>query len=404
MIANPTDEADLQANQVEQKVEGFSSRALPSSSRQWSSFRNPRIVRVSRTFGGKDRHSKVCTVRGLRDRRIRLSVPTAIQLYDLQDKLGLSQPSKVIDWLLNATKQEIDKLPPLQMPQGFFSQFHPQMLGENSTGSRSLGDILLSHQPITSQLSISSFFPTDATTILSECGIKINDSIDGDSNEAAGASSSKYWDTDLGLRAKDKEVLQREPLDDEKGKSIDINEFQKQVGIAGQYAQLSAQSFFPVVGYSSFPSGSALTDSMSNTIYHSYQQLEPPNLSVAQHGGLQPQLENFLHSNMVSLPFPSPPSSFPPGSHAYLYPQAMPSLFPTFPPPPYLAASTESDPRQKNHFQLLSSCSSQPTLPTSVMPPTHRIDPLSTPFETKCNTEFLHPQDDGQSQDDEQSN
>lgn len=91
---------------------------ISSSSRQWANFKNPRIVRVSRTFGGKDRHSKVCTVRGLRDRRIRLSVPTAIQLYDLQDRLGLSQPSKVVDWLLDATKSEIDKLPPLQMPPG----------------------------------------------------------------------------------------------------------------------------------------------------------------------------------------------------------------------------------------------------------------------------------------------
>ncbi|GAA0172157.1 hypothetical protein Leryth_021894 [Lithospermum erythrorhizon] len=94
-----------------------------SSSRQWGGFKNPRIVRVSRAFGGKDRHSKVCTIRGLRDRRIRLSVPTAIQLYDLQDRLGLNQPSKVVDWLLDATKDEIDKLPPLQLPPGgFFPQ------------------------------------------------------------------------------------------------------------------------------------------------------------------------------------------------------------------------------------------------------------------------------------------
>ncbi|KAK4257261.1 hypothetical protein QN277_006874 [Acacia crassicarpa] len=101
---------------------------LPSS-RQWPGFRNPRIVRVSRSFGGKDRHSKVCTIRGLRDRRIRLSVPTAVQLYDLQDRLGLSQPSKVIDWLLEATKFDIDKLPPLQIPHNF-PQFHhhPQTL------------------------------------------------------------------------------------------------------------------------------------------------------------------------------------------------------------------------------------------------------------------------------------
>ncbi|CAA7026984.1 unnamed protein product [Microthlaspi erraticum] len=84
---------------------------------------NPRIVRVSRTSGGKDRHSKVCTVRGLRDRRIRLSVITAVQVYDLQHRLGLSQPSKVIDWLLEAAKNDVDLLPPLEFPHGF----HPSL-------------------------------------------------------------------------------------------------------------------------------------------------------------------------------------------------------------------------------------------------------------------------------------
>ncbi|EES03657.1 hypothetical protein BDA96_03G329500 [Sorghum bicolor] len=90
--------------------------AVATSSRQWSAQTESRIVRVSRVFGGKDRHSKVKTVKGLRDRRVRLSVPTAIQLYDLQDRLGLNQPSKVVDWLLNAARHEIDKLPPLQFP------------------------------------------------------------------------------------------------------------------------------------------------------------------------------------------------------------------------------------------------------------------------------------------------
>ncbi|XP_024977914.1 transcription factor TCP17-like [Cynara cardunculus var. scolymus] len=88
----------------------------------WTKLKDPRIVRVSRAFGGKDRHSKVCTVRGLRDRRVRLSVPTAIQLYDLQDRLGLNQPSKVVDWLLDVAKHEIDELPPLQMPSGNYGQ------------------------------------------------------------------------------------------------------------------------------------------------------------------------------------------------------------------------------------------------------------------------------------------
>ncbi|XP_076883312.1 uncharacterized protein LOC143532045 [Bidens hawaiensis] len=98
----------------------------------WSRLKDPRIVRVSRAFGGKDRHSKVCTVRGLRDRRVRLSVPTAIQLYDLQDRLGLSQPSKAVDWLLDAAKHEIDELPPLQIPPGSFGHNLQTMLNASS--------------------------------------------------------------------------------------------------------------------------------------------------------------------------------------------------------------------------------------------------------------------------------
>ncbi|KAH0641944.1 hypothetical protein KY290_033553 [Solanum tuberosum] len=73
-----------------------------------------RIVRVSRASGGKDRHSKVLTSKGLRDRRVRLSVNTAIQFYDLQDRLGCDQPSKVVEWLLKAAAPSIAELPPLE--------------------------------------------------------------------------------------------------------------------------------------------------------------------------------------------------------------------------------------------------------------------------------------------------
>ncbi|XP_039837594.1 transcription factor PCF8-like isoform X4 [Panicum virgatum] len=113
------------------------SPAVPSS-RHWPPSTESRIVRVSRVFGGKDRHSKVRTVKGLRDRRVRLSVPTAIQLYDLQDRLGLSQPSKVVDWLLDAAQHEIDKLPPLQFPpqaQGLVAHLPPSMVAPFANGA-----------------------------------------------------------------------------------------------------------------------------------------------------------------------------------------------------------------------------------------------------------------------------
>jgi len=78
-----------------------------------------RIYRVSRASGGKDRHSKVYTAKGIRDRRVRLSVATAIQFYDLQDRLGYDQPSKAIEWLIKAAAAAIDKLPSLDAAAGF---------------------------------------------------------------------------------------------------------------------------------------------------------------------------------------------------------------------------------------------------------------------------------------------
>ncbi|KAM2862765.1 hypothetical protein FF1_021646 [Malus domestica] len=84
---------------------------LSRSSTPWPRLKDPRIVRASQAFGGKDRHSKVYTIRGLRDRRVRLSVPTAIQLYDLQERLGLNQPSRVVDWLLDDDHNQVQLLP-----------------------------------------------------------------------------------------------------------------------------------------------------------------------------------------------------------------------------------------------------------------------------------------------------
>ncbi|KAI3720645.1 hypothetical protein L2E82_31636 [Cichorium intybus] len=60
--------------------------------------------------------------------RVRLSVPTAIQLYDLQDRLELNQPSKVVDWLINVANHEINELPFLQMPSENFSQYFQSMM------------------------------------------------------------------------------------------------------------------------------------------------------------------------------------------------------------------------------------------------------------------------------------
>lgn len=65
---------------------------------------------VVRSTGRKDRHNKVYTAKGIRDRRVRLSAHTAIQFYDVQDRLGYDRPSKAVDWLIRNAKQAIDKL------------------------------------------------------------------------------------------------------------------------------------------------------------------------------------------------------------------------------------------------------------------------------------------------------
>ncbi|XP_031118524.1 transcription factor TCP4-like [Ipomoea triloba] len=87
--------------------------------RSWSRLgvvRNGEIVEVRggghivRSTGRKDRHSKVCTAKGPRDRRVRLSAHTAIQFYDVQDRLGYDRPSKAVDWLMKKAKPAIDEL------------------------------------------------------------------------------------------------------------------------------------------------------------------------------------------------------------------------------------------------------------------------------------------------------
>ncbi|OVA14499.1 Transcription factor [Macleaya cordata] len=65
---------------------------------------------IVRSTGRKDRHSKVCTAKGPRDRRVRLSAHTAIQFYDVQDRLGYDRPSKAVDWLIKKAKAAIDEL------------------------------------------------------------------------------------------------------------------------------------------------------------------------------------------------------------------------------------------------------------------------------------------------------
>lgn len=112
---NPEDDDGEETEQGGAKQQRRMGAVVPWPAQPPPQQQNPasRIYRVSRGSGGKDRHSKVYTAKGIRDRRVRLSVATAIQFYDLQDRLGYDQPSKAVEWLIKAAAAAIDKLPSL---------------------------------------------------------------------------------------------------------------------------------------------------------------------------------------------------------------------------------------------------------------------------------------------------
>lgn len=58
----------------------------------------------------KDRHSKINTARGPRDRRMRLSLDIARKFFDLQDLLGYDKASRTVDWLLRNSRPAIREL------------------------------------------------------------------------------------------------------------------------------------------------------------------------------------------------------------------------------------------------------------------------------------------------------
>ncbi|KAK6921008.1 Transcription factor TCP subgroup [Dillenia turbinata] len=358
---------------AKQEADNFNASFLKaaSSSRQWSSgFKNPRIVCISRFSGGKDRHSKVCTIRGLRDRRIRLSVPTAIQLYDLQDKLGLSQPSKVIDWLLDATKDDIDKLPPLQIPPEHLGQFNVQP------------KVVSPHAASGSQSSLAppSFFNANQSLQSSKEEIhEITNNIVGN-DQTTMLGKPKYCENlSSGLRASNMETLQGEIVGgkyklDKRSNGQEINQ-EGLGGCSGTY--FSGQNFFPLANSLTLPS-------MFNNAepYNSYNHWDPSSLSLSQFGSQKEDLNsnNFGRSMLSSLT---------PSSASQLFfcpPAATPTLFPPYPPYP-VHPNSESEPKQVNHLQLLNP-NPHSILPNSLMPNFHSSSSMMKSLALNANHSF----------------
>lgn len=68
------------------------------------------IIQRKRASSKRDRHSKINTLRGPRDRRMRLSLPVAREFFGLQDMLGVDKASKTVEWLLFQARHAIKKL------------------------------------------------------------------------------------------------------------------------------------------------------------------------------------------------------------------------------------------------------------------------------------------------------
>lgn len=64
----------------------------------------------------KDRHSKINTAQGPRDRRMRLSLEVARKFFDLQDMLGFDKASKTVEWLLIQSSSSIKEVMGIIMP------------------------------------------------------------------------------------------------------------------------------------------------------------------------------------------------------------------------------------------------------------------------------------------------
>ncbi|KAI3820953.1 hypothetical protein L1987_08509 [Smallanthus sonchifolius] len=80
-----------------------------------------------------ERHSKINTAQGPRDRRMRLSLDVGKKFFKLQDMLGFDKASKTVEWLLMKSKSNIQEL----IPHGK-SSFSGVSISESSTSKREL--------------------------------------------------------------------------------------------------------------------------------------------------------------------------------------------------------------------------------------------------------------------------
>ncbi|GMJ06589.1 hypothetical protein HRI_004328100 [Hibiscus trionum] len=108
---------------------------------------------VQRTLGKRsltskrDRHSKINTANGPRDRRMRLSLEVAREFFGLQDMLGYDKASRTVEWLLIQASQEIKRLKRTHVSKTNNSVVVFESAAAKSPSSTSEGEVLSAAEP-----------------------------------------------------------------------------------------------------------------------------------------------------------------------------------------------------------------------------------------------------------------
>ncbi|KAK6925217.1 Transcription factor TCP subgroup [Dillenia turbinata] len=97
--------------QVETTTIGNNLVSTSNTKRSNKRVRDKKVEKIPRKRScNRDRHSKIDTAKGPRDRRMRLSLEIARPFFHLQDLLGFDKASKTVDWLLRQSEHAIKLL------------------------------------------------------------------------------------------------------------------------------------------------------------------------------------------------------------------------------------------------------------------------------------------------------
>ncbi|PHU17797.1 Transcription factor TCP12 [Capsicum chinense] len=125
-------------------ISGETSKEEMSIEAKTSSKKRNLSATPRRRTGKKDRHSKICTAQGVRDRRVRLSLHIARKFFDLQDMLGFDKASKTIEWLFNRSNNAIKELSENIQPKEYSDGNKITITSNNSSSSEGKNDSLMS--------------------------------------------------------------------------------------------------------------------------------------------------------------------------------------------------------------------------------------------------------------------